>query len=97
MLQDEINNLEKALKMLQSPVKTILFLSLSHYKTIQVNKKRTGHIEITLYTNFCSRNKIQTSIICISTHLLSCTLEVSTNHSGSLLFQLLYSKLFLIT
>jgi len=43
MLQDEINNLEKALKILQSSVKTISFPPPSHYKTIQVNgeKNRT--------------------------------------------------------
>jgi len=33
-IQDEINNLEKILKILQSPIKIILFLPLSHYKTI---------------------------------------------------------------
>ena len=43
ILQDEINNLEKALKILQAPVKMIPFLSPSHYKTIQANgeKNRT--------------------------------------------------------
>jgi len=37
------------------------------------------------------------SIICTSTYLLSHTLEVSTKYSSSLLFQFLYSELFLIT
>jgi len=34
LLKEEINNLEKALKILQSPIKTILFLLLAHYKSI---------------------------------------------------------------
>ena len=34
ILQDKINNLEKALKTLQSSVKTIPLTSPSHYKTI---------------------------------------------------------------
>ena len=43
MIQNKINNLEKALKILQLSVKTIPFTPPSHYKTIQVNgeKKRT--------------------------------------------------------
>jgi len=43
MLQDKINNLEKALKTLQSSVKTIPLTPPSHYKTIQTNgeKNRT--------------------------------------------------------
>ena len=40
MLQAEINNLEKALKMLQSPIRTIPFLPLTHYKTIQTNREK---------------------------------------------------------
>jgi len=35
LLQKEIDNLEKALKTLQSLTKTISFLPLVHYKTIQ--------------------------------------------------------------
>jgi len=34
-IQEEINNLKKVLKILQSPVKTILFHSPPHYKTLQ--------------------------------------------------------------
>jgi len=34
LLKEEINNLEKALKILQSLIKTILFLLLAHYKSI---------------------------------------------------------------
>ena len=37
ILQNKINNLEKVLKSLQSPIKTIPFLSPNYYKTIQVN------------------------------------------------------------
>ena len=33
-LIEEVDNLERALKILQSPIKTIPFLSLAHYKTI---------------------------------------------------------------
>ena len=43
ILQDEINNLEKSLKTLQSPVipvKTIPFTPLNHYKTIQANREK---------------------------------------------------------
>ena len=40
MLQNKINNLKKALKILQSPVKTILFLPPNYYKTIQVNREK---------------------------------------------------------
>ena len=34
LLKEEVNNLEKVLKILQSPIKTTLFLSLAYYKTI---------------------------------------------------------------
>ena len=34
LLKKEVNNLEKALKTSQSPMKTILFFSSAHYKTI---------------------------------------------------------------
>ena len=40
ILQDKINNLEKVLKMLQSPVKTILFTPPNYYKTIQASGKK---------------------------------------------------------
>jgi len=33
-IQDKINNLEKALQILQSPIKTILFYLPPHYKII---------------------------------------------------------------
>ena len=33
-LIEEVDNLERALKILQSPIKTIPFLSPAHYKTI---------------------------------------------------------------
>jgi len=33
-IQDKINNLEKALQILQSPIKTILFYPPPHYKII---------------------------------------------------------------
>jgi len=39
-MQEKINNLEKVLKTLQSLTKTILFLLLSHYKTIQQNEEK---------------------------------------------------------
>jgi len=39
-MQKEINNLEKVLKILQSPTKTIPFLLLSYYKTIQQNGEK---------------------------------------------------------
>ena len=39
-MQEEINNLEKVLKTLQSPTKTIPFLLLSYYKTIQQNREK---------------------------------------------------------
>jgi len=39
-MQKEINNLEKVLKTLQSPTKTIPFLLLSYYKTIQQNGEK---------------------------------------------------------
>ena len=38
--QEEANNLEKALKMLQSPVKTILFHLPPHYKTLRWNSEQ---------------------------------------------------------
>jgi len=43
MLHNKINNLEKALKTIQSSVKIIPFLSPMNYKTIQTNgeKKKT--------------------------------------------------------
>ena len=56
MLQDEINNLEKTLKMLQSPVKIIPFLPPNHYKTIE-------HIGVTLYIIFYSRNTMQILVV----------------------------------
>ena len=34
LMQEEINNLEKVLKTLQTPTKTILFLPPNHYKVI---------------------------------------------------------------
>jgi len=34
LIQEEINNLEKALKILQTPTKTIPFLPPNHYKVI---------------------------------------------------------------
>jgi len=34
LLKEEVNNLENALKTLQSSMKTILFLPLTHYKSI---------------------------------------------------------------
>jgi len=40
ILQAEINNLEKVLKILQLLVKTILFLPPTHYKTIQANGEK---------------------------------------------------------
>ena len=40
IIQDEINNLEKVLKILQSLVKIIPFTAPSHYKTIQANKEK---------------------------------------------------------
>ena len=40
ILQDKINNLEKVLKMLQPPVKTILFTPPNYYKTIQASGKK---------------------------------------------------------
>ena len=40
MLQDKINNLEKVLKMLQLPVKTILFTPPNYYKTIQASGEK---------------------------------------------------------
>jgi len=39
-IQEKINNLEKTLKILQSPVKTILFHSPPHYKTLQQNSEQ---------------------------------------------------------
>ena len=36
----EVNNLEKALKMLQLPMKTIPFLPLLYYKAIQHNEEK---------------------------------------------------------
>lgn len=39
-IQKEVNNLEKALKMLQSPMKTIPFFLLPHYKAIQHNGEK---------------------------------------------------------
>ena len=40
MLQVEINNLQKVLKTLQSPIKTIPFLPQNYYKTIETNGKK---------------------------------------------------------
>ena len=40
IIQDEINNLEKVLKILQSLVKIIPFTPPSHYKTIQANEEK---------------------------------------------------------
>ena len=40
IIQDEINNLEKILKILQSLVKIISFTPSSHYKTIQANEEK---------------------------------------------------------
>ena len=39
-IQEEVHNLEKMLKILQSPVKTIPFLSLSYYKAIWQNGEK---------------------------------------------------------
>ena len=39
-IQEEINNLEKALKILQSPTKTIPFLLLPHYKSLRQNEEQ---------------------------------------------------------
>ena len=36
-IHDEVNNLEKTMKMLQAPVKTILFYPPPHYKTLWSN------------------------------------------------------------
>ena len=38
--KEEIYNLEKVLKTLQSPTKTIPFLSLTHYKMIQQDREK---------------------------------------------------------
>ena len=40
LLQEEIDNLEKILKTLQLPTKTILFLLLSYYKTIWYDREK---------------------------------------------------------
>ena len=40
LLQEEINNLEKALKILQSPSKTSPFLLLAYYKTIRQDREK---------------------------------------------------------
>jgi len=60
ILQDKINNLEKTLKILQSPVKTISFTPPSHYKAIQTNGEKIG---MTSHINFCNKNIIQIPVI----------------------------------
>lgn len=40
LLKKEIDNLEKTLKILQFPVKTIPFLLLAHYKSIQLDGEK---------------------------------------------------------
>ena len=40
ILLKEIDNLERVLKTLQSPMKTTLFLSLAYYKTIWQNREK---------------------------------------------------------
>jgi len=40
LLKEEIDNLEKALKTLQSSTKTIQFFSSAHYKTIQQDREK---------------------------------------------------------
>jgi len=39
-IQEEVNNLKKALKILQSPMKTIPFFLLPYYKAIQHNEEK---------------------------------------------------------
>ena len=38
-IQDEINNLEKYMKFMQAPIKTTLFYSPSHYKSLHLQEE----------------------------------------------------------
>ena len=61
MLQVEINNLEKVLKKLQSPIKTIPFLPPNYYKTIQTNGKKNKTYWNIVYQFLQQKHSIDTS------------------------------------
>jgi len=67
-----------------------LYTNTSNYLNMLLNS--LFHTSLLFFNTLWS-----SSIIHISTYPLSYALEVSAKHSGSLLFQFLYSKLFLIT
>ena len=60
LLQEEIDNLEKILKTLQLPTKTILFLLLSYYKTIWYDREKNTQYWKEIVAKLSSRNIIWT-------------------------------------
>jgi len=60
LLKEEIDNLGKALKTLQSPTKTIQFLSPAHFNKI---KKRIFNIGKKSQLNLSNKNTIQIQVV----------------------------------